>query len=284
MTDHDQELAHAFDSQAPLFERAPVQSDPIALGRLVREADLPASGLILDAGCGPGLVGAALLNAGFRVLGVDLSREMIERARKRCAAHGARARFAQVSVFDRQLEALGPFDGALSRFVLHHVVDPSAFVMRQVELLRPGGVLVVSDHLTDPDPARAEHHRILEWSRDHTHMRSLTGGTIVDLFAATGLADIRLIEESYPLDFDEWFDRGSPVDTKENVRKILLTGPQVRGFTPQIQPDGSIRIIGIRAIVRGVKDLPGIDPDGLRDSLSDATRPSEMGPVTVAHT
>jgi hypothetical protein len=75
----------------------------------------------------------------------------------------------------------------------------------------------------------------------------------VDLFAAAGLRKVRLIEESYELDFDEWFDRGSPVDTKENVRNLLLTGPPVRGFGPELQPDGSIRIEGIRAIVRGVK-------------------------------
>ncbi len=253
MSDHDQALARAFDSQAPKFERAPVQSDPAALARLVHEAALPAGGVVLDAGCGPGLVSSALLDAGFRIVGVDLSREMIERARKRCAAHSDRATFLQASVFDRQLDAQGPFDGALSRYVLHHVVDPLAFVMRQVELLRPGGVLVVNDHLTDPDPDRAEHHRKLEWARDHTHTRSLTGGDIVDLFAAAGLREIRLIEESYALDFDEWFDRGSPVDTKENVRESLLTGPRARGFMPELQPDGSIRIEGIRAIVRGVK-------------------------------
>ena len=256
MTDHDQNLARAFDSQAPHFERAPVQSDPIALDRLVRQADLPAGGTVLDAGCGPGLVSAALLNAGFRVVGVDLSREMIERARNRCAPHSSRADFLQVSVFDGRLDALGPFDGALSRFVLHHIVDPSAFVMRQVALLRPGGILVVSDHLTDPDPVRAENHRLIEWSRDHTHTRSLTGGAIVNLFAAAGLAEIRLIEETYPLDFDEWFDRGTPVDTKENVRRSLLAGAPARGFTPRIQPDGSIRIEGIRAMVRGIKPQP----------------------------
>ena len=128
-----------------------------------------------------------------------------------------------------------------------------AFVTRQAELLRPGGVLVVNDHSTGPDPDRAEHRRLLEWKRDHTLTRSLTGGAIVDLFAAAGLRGIRLIEESYALDFDEWFDRGTPVNTKENVRRIVLTGPRLRGFTPTIQPDGSIRIEGVRAIVQGVK-------------------------------
>ena len=54
MNQHDRRLAEAFDAQAPKFERAPVQSDPAALERLVRAAALPAGGLILDAGCGPG--------------------------------------------------------------------------------------------------------------------------------------------------------------------------------------------------------------------------------------
>ncbi len=253
MSDHDRELASAFDSQAPKFERAPVQSDPVALERLVRESALPPGGLVLDAGCGPGLVAAALLASGLRVLGVDLSREMIERARGRCESFGDRAKFLHGSVFDAAPEAHGPFDGAISRYVLHHVLDPSAFVARQVELIRPGGVLVVCDHLTDPDPRRADHHERLERARDRSHTRSPTGGQIVDLFAAAGLSDIRLVEESYGLDFDEWFDRGSPVESKEDVRSALLTGPPVRGFTPELRDDGSIRIEGIRAIVRGIK-------------------------------
>ena len=53
--DHDQALAAAFDGQAARFERAPVQTDPGALARLVRFADLPPDSLLLDAGCGPGL-------------------------------------------------------------------------------------------------------------------------------------------------------------------------------------------------------------------------------------
>jgi SAM-dependent methyltransferase len=256
MNDHDQALADAFDSQAPRFEAAPVQSDPIALARLVRAADLPIGGLVLDAGCGPGLVAAALLAAGARVVGVDLSAEMIERARGRCAPFGARARFLQASVFDPVVDPLGPFDAALSRYVLHHVVDPAAFLARQVELLRPGGVLVVSDHVTDPDPGRAAHHNAVEIARDRTHTRNLTGGQLVDLCAAAGLAAVRMVEESLVLDFDEWFDRGTPSEPKEAVRGRLLSGPVVRGFRPHLLATGAIRIDGIRAIVRGVKPGP----------------------------
>jgi SAM-dependent methyltransferase len=251
MQDHDTDLATAFDGQAAQFERAPVQSDPAALEHLVRVADLAPDSLVLDAGCGPGLVSAALLAAGHRVVGVDLSGEMIDRARRRCAAFEDRARFVQSSLFADDLA--GPFDAAVSRYVLHHVTDPLAFVRRQVGLVRPGGVLVLCDHTTDPDPEAARHHRELERARDHTHTDNLTPGAIVDLLVKSGLRELRLIEESFTLDFDEWFDRGTPADTKENVRTRLVSGPYIAGFSPTLLAGGAVRIDCRRSIVRGVK-------------------------------
>ncbi len=254
MADHDQALAEAFDDQAPLFERAPVQSDPAALERLVRAADLPPDSLVLDAGCGPGLGGEAFLRERHRVYGVDLSAEMIARARSRCARFGDRARFEQISLFDPTLA--GPFDAAVSRYVLHHVTDPLAFACRQAELLRPGGVLVLSDSTNDPDTERARARDAIERLRDHTHTSNLSPGTIVDLFARAGLGDLRLVEELYALDFDEWFDRGTPVATKDEVRARLLAAPPLRSWRPTVQAGGAVRIDSLRALARGVKPSP----------------------------
>ena len=251
--DHDQALAKAFDVQAPRFERAPVQSDPAALERLVQFAGFPPGGRILDAGCGPGLVSEALLSAGYRVVGVDLSREMIDRARRRCERWSDRAEFHQVSLFDAALDDLAPFDGALSRYVLHHVIDPLAFVVRQMDLLRGGGMLVISDHLTDPHPEAAGHHEAIERARDKTHTTNLSGGQLVDLLYRVGLKQIAFLDEPFVLDFDEWFDRGTPGDSKDHVRAQLLNGPIINEFRASIQPDGSIRIEGLRGLVRGRK-------------------------------
>lgn len=251
MSVHERELAAAFDQQAERFEKAPVQSDPAALERLTRFADLPPDSLLLDSGCGPGLVSSAFLTAGHRVVGVDLSAEMIARARQRCAAFGDRARFEQRSLFDPALR--GPFDAAVSRFVLHHTPDPAAFVRRQIELLRPGGVLVLCDHTTDPDPAVARHHNELEIGRDKTHVRNLTTGGLADLLAAAGLQELRLVEEPFIQDFDEWFDRGTPCESKETVRHKLLTGPPIRGWRAEKLAGDAIRIYGWLVAVRGKK-------------------------------
>jgi hypothetical protein len=126
-------------------------------------------------------------------------------------------------------------------------------VRHQVSLLRAGGILVLSDHATDPDPEIAAHHERLERGRDSTHTRNLTSGELVDLLASAGLMTIRLEEELFHLDFDEWFDRGTPSMPKAELRAHMLSGPPVRGFRAAGQPDGSARIDCVRALVRGVK-------------------------------
>jgi SAM-dependent methyltransferase len=246
--EHDRHLAAAFDGQAAHFELSPISNDPAALDRLVRFADLPAGCLVADAGCGPGLVAASFLAAGYRVRGYDLSAEMVARARARNATFGDRAAFEQGSIFD----VSGPFDATVSRFVIHHMHDAAAFVRHQATLLRPGGVLVACDMTADTDPDKARWHQDVERRRDSTHTRTLTGGEIVDLFAAVGLSSIRFQEEPFLLDFDEWFDRGTPTDTKDRVRSLLLSG-SARGFSPTVLPNGAVRIACVRALVRGTK-------------------------------
>jgi len=249
MATHEQELAQAFDGQAERFEKSKLARDAESLARLVAFAALPTGARVLDAGCGPGLVAEAFLEAGCEVTGVDLSGEMVKRAAARCARFGARARFSRQSLFDPVAGA--PFDAALSRNVLHHVESPATFAARQVSLLRPGGRLVAQDLSADPDLARAAVVRAIEQARDRTHVRTLAPGELVDLFARAGLRDLRLAEEEFLLDFDEWFDRGTPGAPKEEVRRQVLA-TRARGFEPRQRPDGGIDIRGLRMKVCGV--------------------------------
>jgi 2-polyprenyl-3-methyl-5-hydroxy-6-metoxy-1,4-benzoquinol methylase len=255
VSEHDRDLAKAFDAQAERFEQAKAARDAAALKRLVAFAALPAGTRLLDAGCGPGLVAEAFLEAGCQVVGVDLSAEMIRRARARCQRFGDRARFEQRALGDPAPEA--PFDACASRNVLHHVEDPRAFLARQVELLRPGGVLLAQDALQDPEPARGAWVQEIQRARDRTHVRNLRPGELVDLFAGAGLEDLRLSQDELLLDWDEWFDRGTPAAPKEEVRARLLAGT-AWGFAPRLLPGGSVEIRVLRAVLRGVK--PGSRP------------------------
>ncbi len=249
MKPHDQDLQTAFDGQAAGFESSPVPTDAPALQRLVAFARLPAGTRLLDAGCGPGLVAEAFLAAGCSVHGVDLSGEMLRRARQRCARFSDRASFEQGAL---SAARTGPFDAAISRFVVHHVEDPLGFLRAQVSRVRAGGAVIVSDHVTDPDPAAARWHQEIERARDRSHVDNLTSGGLADALASAGLSAVELIEEDLLLDFDEWFDRGTPALPKAEVRERVLAG-RARGFEPELRADGRIAIRCVRVLARGTR-------------------------------
>lgn len=260
--DHEARLASAFDGQAAAFERAPIQTDAALLSALVEFAAAPEGGLVLDVGCGPGLVCEALLRArpDVRVVGCDVSAGMVARAAARCAFAGARAEFRHASLREvAEGAALGPVDLAVSRLVLHHAPDPAAFVAQQVALLRPGGALVLADHIGDADPALSACHRRVEAMRDRTHSANLSAGAIVDLLAGAGLGDLRLEEHLVATDFEEWFARGTPSAGCEECRAALLDAARrgSRAWRTRVMPNGNVWMEGPLAFVRGVAPAGG---------------------------
>jgi SAM-dependent methyltransferase len=88
------DLAHVHDAGFGDFARG---AAPGALRRL-RLAGI-ADGLVVDLGCGSGIWPRILTDAGYDVLGIDYSEEMLALARRRAPA----ARFRRASAFDARL-------------------------------------------------------------------------------------------------------------------------------------------------------------------------------------
>jgi SAM-dependent methyltransferase len=110
--------------------------------KVLEENGIP-EGLVVDLGCGSGLWARELLQAGYRVLGIDISEAMIEIAREKAPG----AEFRVGSLFEAQIP---PCDAvtAVSE-VLNYLFDPENEVRgldlvfgRVYEALRPGGVFV----------------------------------------------------------------------------------------------------------------------------------------------
>ena len=103
-----------------------------------RIADV-APGRALDAGCGTGRHARRLVDLGHDVVGVDLTPEMIDRARGRVPE----ARF-----LEGDLRALplpdAAFDLVVCGLALAHLPDLSPAVAELARVLRPGGRLLVS--------------------------------------------------------------------------------------------------------------------------------------------
>jgi ubiquinone/menaquinone biosynthesis C-methylase UbiE len=97
-------------------------------------------GTVLDLGCGTGSLSLLALEAGHRVVGVDLSPSMVAEATRKCAG-----RAATFVVGDAAVPEIGgaPVDAVLARHVLWTLPDPAGALGRWVDLVRPGGRLVL---------------------------------------------------------------------------------------------------------------------------------------------
>ena len=168
--------------------------------RLTELARLQPGAAVLDVGCGTGtlaIVAKKRVGNSGTVIGIDASREMIERARRKARRAGVDVRFDSAIV-----EALpfpdASFDVVFSTLMLHHLPraarEQCAHEMQRV--LRPGGRVLAVDFVT---PAR-ERKGLL--SRLHRHgsmalrdiVELLSGaGLRVEEFGAVGVSDLHFV-------------------------------------------------------------------------------------------
>jgi ubiquinone/menaquinone biosynthesis C-methylase UbiE len=131
-----------------------------------RAAAMVSEGIAADLGCGPGLLVVELAGQapGLRVVGVDLSPEMLDQGEERARQSGVEE---HVSFRLGDVEQLPFPDGALdlviSTLSLHHWNDPSRVLNEIARVLRPGGAFLIVDLRRDmPMPAY-----LLLWFAQH---------------------------------------------------------------------------------------------------------------------
>lgn len=115
----------------------------VAFGRrddVVRLIPVPVD-RVLDIGCGPGLMGLAIREAGAReVWGVERDPQLAADARTRLSGVVC----GDVSESPCLDLPAGSFDVVVYADVLEHLVDPWAVLKAQTKLLKPGGLAVFS--------------------------------------------------------------------------------------------------------------------------------------------
>jgi SAM-dependent methyltransferase len=193
---------------AELLKTLPAGEAPVSYGcgDPVTLASLVPGQTVLDLGSGAGLdcfFAAGKVAPGGRVIGVDMTPEMIERAR----LSAQRLKLDNVEFRQGLLEKLpvehGSIDVAISNCVINLAPDKAAVFHEVFRVLRPGGRLAVSDIVTDgPLPASVK-ESLAAWAgciagaldvRDYQAAMERAG--FVDVNVAPSYFDDNILDEA----------------------------------------------------------------------------------------
>ena len=107
----------------------------------VLKESTPPEGVVLDVGCGNGIISRGLGAQGFNVYGIDVSDKAIEKARSRNTHPNVR--FDVINA--EQLVADGKtYDAVVLSEVLEHLQDPGSLLRVLYQSLKPAGKMIVT--------------------------------------------------------------------------------------------------------------------------------------------
>jgi len=120
---------------------------------------LPSAGWrVLDVGCGAGvdaLVAAHYVGAGGRVDGVELSPDMLCRARANTMTAGCANVHLQTARAERLPFEDATFDLLISNGVYNLIVDKTAALAEALRVLKPGGRMQIADQILETEAPAA---------------------------------------------------------------------------------------------------------------------------------
>ena len=189
---HRNIILEQFSRQALPFSTAAMINDKGALKMIVDAAQPGPEDTVLDVACGPGLVVFALAPYAKRIIGIDMTPAMLDRARQLATEQGLRnVDWHQGDVYLLPYAA-NTFTIVVTRYSFHHLLDPAAALREMDRVCGANGRIVVVDAYAPEDPDQAAEFNRIERLRDPSHVCSLSLSGLKNLFDQAGLPEPRI--------------------------------------------------------------------------------------------
>lgn len=205
------------------------------LDRLVEIAAPEPDWITLDVATGGGHTALRLAQHVRRSVASDFGLTMLSAARDFITGTGA----TNVSFTGADAERLpfadNTFDCVTCRHAAHHFPNTYRFVMESARVLRPGGVLVVLDHLLPETKRDMEYIEAFERLRDPGHHRAFNESEWRGLLLDADLQIEHVETLSRAAELQSWAERlGNTPETIQKLRILLAQAP--KGVADFIHP------------------------------------------------
>jgi 2-polyprenyl-3-methyl-5-hydroxy-6-metoxy-1,4-benzoquinol methylase len=169
---------------------------------------LPPEEKVLDVGCGYGFFVDRMARAGFQATGIDISRERLALATQ-ARLHGT---FICSEIDDDFIASHRNEFKAVTLFqTLEHIIDPVAYLLQLIELVSPGGFLLIEvPNLGDELLNYETHYRQFYWQR--AHLSYFDAARLELVLRKAGIKDltIRGVQRYGLRNLIHWLDEGKP--------------------------------------------------------------------------
>ncbi len=208
------------------------------LARMATEGfELTATSAALDVACGPGTLSLPLTARFRRVVGLDFTAAMLQKARQ-AAEQAGRSNLELVQGDAYVLPfAEGMFDFTVSGYALHHLLEPERVVRNMAAVVRGGGRVAIVDMVV-PSGADGEAVNRIERVRDPSHATTLGGRALRGLLTGCGLRILATETQERQRQFDDWMDvagqaPGSPAYERTKLLMRASAGGDTAGYRPR---------------------------------------------------
>lgn len=192
-----------FDKQAALYAVSPVHRHGPSLPFLVEYADGQTTDRVLDVATGTGNAAFALAPFVSEVVGLDVSEQMLDQARKRATEERiGNIRFQVGDAENIPFEA-GRFSLVIARHAPHHFRDADRFLREVRRVLTPGGRFVMVDQISTSAEIQPWNDAF-QRTRDNSHFRQRTIDEWQVMAEAAGLRWVQDMLVEYRMDFEWW--------------------------------------------------------------------------------
>ncbi|MDX2437354.1 MAG: arsenite methyltransferase [Acidobacteriota bacterium] len=204
----------------------------LGCGAPLQHLELAEGETVVDLGSGAGidaLIAGRAVGPRGRVIGVDMTPEMLEAARANATRSGAdhvefrEGRLEQLPVDDEIVDAI------TSNCVINLVPDKSAVFAEIARVLRPGGRMVVSDIVLDGELPDAVQKNVM------AYVGCVSGAqrrqVYFDLLADAGLGDVEILKD---VDFLEMTEKASPAEVISLLEEAGIERSEVAGIVRSV--------------------------------------------------
>lgn len=192
----------------------------------------------LDVASGWGFITLAVAPLVHSVIGIDLTPEMVDLAKKLAKGSAVSNATFQVGDAEDLPFKAGTFDLVLCRAAFDHLGDPEKALREMKRVLAPAGRIVLYEFVAPAASDRAFFYNRIETARDPSHLRSYTVEQYRHFIRECGLEESGRVINLLKREFESWMSYADASDeTRQEVGSLLLESIKGdrAGLAPRLQ-------------------------------------------------